>query len=198
MFPLIRTLDFLQDGAANLPDQHLPDANLGVGLGAVEQRAVGAVDLHEGLHEQRHPELGVARERQGTTGGTDRKQIVEMERWLLSALRWEVQPVTTFEVVRLLLPFTFCEREHRAQLAKYCEHITLAQALVYPLLKYEPTVLAVTSIVCAAYLVSSVFDEHLNAGLAALVGAPLERTWQCRRDVQTHVNLSQLQQLLSR
>ena len=121
-----------------------------------------------------------------------------MERWLLSALRWEVQPVTTFEVVRLLLPFTFCEREHRAQLAKYCEHITLAQALVYPLLKYEPTVLAVTSIVCAAYLVSKVFDEHLNAGLAALVGAPLERTWQCRRDVQTHVNLSQLQQLLSR
>ena len=128
--------------------------------------------------------------------GIDRKQIVEMERWLLSALRWEVQPVTTFEVVRLLLPFTFCEREHRAQLAKYCEHITLAQALVYPLLKYEPTVLAVTSIVCAAYLVSSVFDEHLNAGLAALVGAPLERTWQCRRDVQTHISLPQLRELL--
>ena len=77
MFPLIRTLDFLQDGAADLPDQHLPDANLGVGLGAVEQRAVGAVDLHESLHDQRHPELGVARERQGTTGGTDRKQIVD-------------------------------------------------------------------------------------------------------------------------
>ena len=128
--------------------------------------------------------------------GIDRKQIVEMERWLLSALRWEVQPVTTFEVVRLLLPFTFCEREHRAQLARYCEHVTLAQALVYPLLKYEPTVLAVTSIVCAAYLVSSVFDEHLNAGLAALVGAPLERTWQCRRDVQTHISLPQLRELL--
>jgi len=112
--------------------------------------------------------------------------------------RLHTRPVSTTYVLRSPARGVQPEREHRAQLAKYCEHITLAQALVYPLLKYEPTVLAVTSIVCAAYLVSSVFDEHLNAGLAALVGAPLERTWQCRRDVQTHVNLSQLQQLLSR
>lgn len=37
---------------------------------------------------------------------------------------------------------------------------------VYPLLKYDPSVLAITAIVCGAKLVSSSpeFDEYLNAG----------------------------------
>jgi hypothetical protein len=47
----------------------------------------------------------------------------------LSALRWQVQPVTTFDMVRLLLPFMFCQRDHRDKLAQFVENITLAQAL---------------------------------------------------------------------
>ena len=47
----------------------------------------------------------------------------------LSALRWQVQPVTTFDMVRLFLPCMFCERDFRERLAQFVENITLAQAL---------------------------------------------------------------------
>ena len=47
----------------------------------------------------------------------------------LSALKWQVQPVTTFDMVRVLLPFTFCRREFRERLAQLVENITLAQSL---------------------------------------------------------------------
>ena len=65
---------------------------------------------------------------------------------------------------------------------------------VYPLLKYEPPVLAVTAIVCGAKLISPVadFDEHLNAGLADLVGVSVKATLECRREVQEHINLQNL------
>lgn len=86
--------------------------------------------------------------------GIERRDIIEMERWLvrrrhcnlwsfldglscmkfmcptqLSALRWQVQPVTTFDMVRLFLPFICCERDYREMLAQFVENITLAQAL---------------------------------------------------------------------
>jgi hypothetical protein len=83
----------------------------------------------------------------------------------LLALKWKVQPVTSYDIVHLLLPFLYCEREHRQQLVQYVENITLAQMLVYPLLRYEPSMLAVVAIVCGASLVSGVFDEELNRGL---------------------------------
>ena len=65
---------------------------------------------------------------------------------------------------------------------------------VYPLLKYEPPVLAVAAIVCGAKLISPVaeFDEHLNAGLAELVGVPVPATLGCRQAVQDHINLQNL------
>ena len=47
----------------------------------------------------------------------------------LSVLRWQVQPVTTFDMARLLVPFMFCEREHRDKLEQVIENLTLAQAL---------------------------------------------------------------------
>lgn len=65
---------------------------------------------------------------------------------------------------------------------------------MYPLIKYEPPVLAVTAIVCGAKLISPVadFDENLNAGLANLVGVSVEATLECRREVQEHINLQKL------
>lgn len=124
--------------------------------------------------------------------GIGKIEIVEMERWLLSALKWQVQPVTPYDMVHLLLPFLFCKREHRQKLVQYIENITLAQALVYPLLQYEPSVLAVTAIVCGAKLISGSWDEELNRGLIELVGSNVERARQCRRDVESHINLQNL------
>jgi len=36
---------------------------------------------------------------------------------------------------------------------------------VYPLLQYEPSILAATAIVCGAMLISGQWDEELNQGL---------------------------------
>ena len=115
--------------------------------------------------------------------GIDREEIKSMECWVLAALKWHVQPVTTYDMVHLLLPFMFCEHKYRAKLVQYVENITLAQALVFPLLKYEPSVLAVTAVVCGANLVVKQsdaeivgMDEGLNNGLAALCGIDVEQT----------------------
>lgn len=142
-----------------------------------------------------------------------------------------MQPVTTYDIVHLLLPFMFCEYKYRAKLVQYVENITLAQALgtpwlhrlpgvccleleqvcicrrcadlrggcaVFPLLKYEPSVLAVTAVVCGAHLVVKQthkdvsMDEGLNNGLAELCGVEVERTLQCRREVVQFINLDNL------
>ena len=150
----------------------------------------------------------------------------------LASLKWHVQPVTTYDIVHLLLPFMFCEYKYRAKLVQYVENITLAQALgapylfhlwpcaccpefeqactyrrcadlcgacaVFPLLKYEPSVLAVTAVVCGAHLVVKQthkdvsMDEDLNNGLAELCGVEVERTLQCRREVVQFINLDNL------
>jgi hypothetical protein len=47
----------------------------------------------------------------------------------LASLQWHVQPVTTYDIVHLFLPFMFCEYKYRAKLVQYVENITLAQAL---------------------------------------------------------------------
>ena len=117
----------------------------------------------------------------------------------LEALKWEVQPVTTFDMVHLLLPFMFCEHKYRAKLVQYVENITLAQALVYPLLKYPPSILAVAAVVCGAHLVVKQtnakhkgMDEGLNAGLAELIGVDVEKTLECRKDVMQYINIDNL------
>jgi hypothetical protein len=165
--------------------------------------------------------------------GIEKRQIVEMERWIvrfvswysvrgrvantlnlpqLSSLSWDVQPVTSYDIVHLLLPFLFCTREHRQKLIQYIENIALAQALgkptpndacydcadnmepvpVYPLLRYEPAILAVTAIVCGAKLVTGKIDQQLNRGLIGLIGATPDRVLQCRRDVEAYINLQNL------
>lgn len=69
---------------------------------------------------------------------------------------------------------------------------------MFPLLKYEPSVLAVTAVVCGAHLVVKqthkdvAMDEDLNNGLAGLCGADVERTLQCRREVMQFINLDNL------
>jgi hypothetical protein len=118
-------------------------------------------------------------------------------------------------MVHLLLPFLFCKREHRQKLVQYIENITLAQALgeplrsprggyvvqncasycgscvcawiVYPLLQYEPSVLAVTAIVCGAKLISGSWDEELNRGLIGeLQSAPRGPQLYCIVTIVTH------------
>ena len=59
--------------------------------------------------------------------GVHRKDVVEMERWLLCGLKFDVMPVTVFDVVHLLLPFVFCDREQRPKLIQYVENISLVQ-----------------------------------------------------------------------
>ena len=139
-----------------------------------------------------------------------------------------MQPVTTYDIVRLLLKFVSCEYKYRAQLEQYVENITLAQALgapwlhrlpgaccpaplastvaaliwracaVFPLLKYEPSVLAVTAVVCGVHLVVKQthkdvsMDEGLNNGLAELCEVEVERTLRCRREVVKFINLDNL------
>ena len=110
-----------------------------------------------------------------------------------------MQPVTTFDMVHLLLPFMFCEHKYRAKLVQYVENITLAQALVYPLLKYPPSILAVAAVVCGAHLVVKQtnakhkgMDEGLNAGLAELIGVDVAKTLECRKDVMQYINLDNL------
>lgn len=49
-----------------------------------------------------------------------------------------MQPVTTYDIVHLLLPFMFCEYKYRAKLVQYVENITLAQALGAPCLRLLP------------------------------------------------------------
>lgn len=146
----------------------------------------------------------------------------------LASLEWRVQPVTTYDMVHLLLPFMWCKREYRAKLVQYVESITLAQALgasrpharlctrclepcscshwtdmrgtgtAYPLLGYEPSVLAVAAVVCGAHLVvkqtnrNASMDEVLNDGLAGLCGVDPNRTRQCRGEVRRLINLDKL------
>lgn len=69
---------------------------------------------------------------------------------------------------------------------------------MFPLLKYEPSVLAVTAVVCGAHLVVKqrhkhvTMDEDLNKGLAKLCGVDVQRTLECRREVVQFINLDNL------
>ena len=69
---------------------------------------------------------------------------------------------------------------------------------MFPLLKYEPSVLAVTAVVCGAHLVVKqthkdvAMDEDLNSGLAKMCGVDVKRTLECRREVVQCINLDNL------
>jgi hypothetical protein len=74
----------------------------------------------------------------------------------------------------------------------------MAGSAVFPLLKYEPSVLAVTAVVCGAHLVVKQshkdvkMDEGLNNGLAELCGVDVARTLECRKEVVQFINLDNL------
>lgn len=131
-------------------------------------------------------------------------------------------PVTTFDIVHLLLPFLFCRRDQRPKLVQYVENITLAQALgapnarvasqvsyppaaelyltrpvpscpaVYPLLRFDAAILAVTAVVCGSRLITGVMDEQMNRGLVELVGSTVKRSLECRKVTCAHINLMNL------
>ena len=83
-----------------------------------------------------------------------------MEKWLLVALEYKLHPVTPLDGIHLLLPYVDLPegcgpREHKRSLfEQYVENISLAQSLVYPLLKYPQIILAISAVICGAHLIS--------------------------------------------
>ena len=75
-----------------------------------------------------------------------------------------------------------------AMLSRTVPHtVVLVCVLVYPLLQYEPSVLAVTAIVCGAKLISGSWDEELNRGLIGeLQSAPRGPQLYCIVTIVTH------------
>ena len=72
----------------------------------------------------------------------------------LASLKWHVQPVTTYDIVHLLLPFMFCEYKYRAKLVQYVENITLAQALgVHCLLPFPRNCASIVAVLSQMLLV---------------------------------------------
>ena len=110
----------------------------------------------------------------------------------LCGLKFDIMPVTTFDMVHLLLPFVHCRDDLRQKLVQYTENITLAQALVYPLLKFDAATLAVTALVCGARLITGMLDDELHRKLVELVGSSVKHSLQCRKVTTAHINLQNL------
>mgnify|MGYP004345950501 CR=1 FL=1 len=89
------------------------------------------------------------------------------------------------------------------------ENISLAQSLVYPLLKYPQTILAISAIVCGAHLISGrsgagtgggkgklpesmKAHEPLDLKLSKRAGVSVRETRACRREMLRYINLESL------
>jgi hypothetical protein len=125
--------------------------------------------------------------------GAPPEDVVAMERELLVGLEHRVTPLTAPDFVALLLPFISCTADQCKTLAHYAKTITLAQPLVYQLLRFSPAALGVAAVVCAASLVSgdSVADEVLENELAKLMEVGSDALL-CRQVVLREINLQQL------
>ena len=84
--------------------------------------------------------------------GVTKKQIVKTEHAVLGDLDWNLQSVTVYHYVHLLMPYL---EDPTEKLKMYSEHVAVAQALSYQFLHYEPSTLAVATICVAAELVVS-------------------------------------------
>jgi hypothetical protein len=102
-------------------------------------------------------------------------------------------PLTAPDFVALLLPFVSCTADQCKALARHTESITLAQALVYQLLRFSPAALGVAAVVCAASLISGngVADEVLESELAKLAEVGSDALL-CRQVILREINLKQL------
>ena len=148
-------------------------------------------------------------------GGIEKEELMQMEKWLLVALEYRLHPVTPLDGIRLLLPYVDLPegcgpREHKRSLfEQYVENISLAQSLVYPLLKYPQIILAISAVICGAHLISGrsgvgtgggkgkppptmEAHEQLNSELSKLAGVSVRQTRACRREMLRYINLKSL------
>lgn len=89
--------------------------------------------------------------------GVTKKQIVKTEHAVLGDLDWNLQSVTVYHYVHLLMPYL---EDPTEKLKMYSEHVAVAQALSYQFLHYEPSTLAVATICVAAELVHEQSGRH--------------------------------------
>ena len=159
--------------------------------------------------------VGLASQLCRLVGGIEQEELLQMEKWLLAALGWKLHPVTPLDFVRVLMPYVElpvgCEpaEPRRVLLEQYVENISLAQALVYPLLKYPQAILAVAAVVCGAHLISgrsgvgtgggkgkppaSIQDhEPLNVKLSKIAGVNVRQTRACQSEMLKFINLKSL------
>lgn len=138
-----------------------------------------------------------------------------MEKWLLAALNYRLHPVISLDAIHLLLPYVDLPdgcgpREQKRRLfEQYVENISVAQLLVYPLLKYSQAILAVSAVVCGAHLISGRSGagtgggkgtppetmrahESLDAKLSKRLGVNVQETRACRREMLRYINLESL------
>lgn len=159
--------------------------------------------------------VGLASQLCRLVGTIEPEELIEMEKWLLAALKYRLRPVISLDAIRLLLPFVDLpdgcgpREQKRRLLEQYVENISLAQSLVYPLLKYPPATLAVSAVVCGAHLISGrsgagtgggngtppetmKAHDSLDTKLSKQVGVNVKQTRACRREMLRYVNLESL------
>jgi hypothetical protein len=126
--------------------------------------------------------------------------LQNMEMKVLHVLDWRVQPVTSYRLAHLLMPFVFCRRNARKRFRQYTDYIILAQKLVGSLLIYRHRNLAIAAIVCAAALVGDSggkdIDETLEIRLLRLTGdisaTDCELQRRCRLHTTSTIRLDSL------
>jgi hypothetical protein len=127
--------------------------------------------------------------------GIEAGDVLRMEMKLFSVLKWRVHPTMPYDIVHLVLPCLSCDHPAlHLKLTQLTENILLTVALVYPMMKFDPLVLAVTAVACACELVAAVPLETLGilGRLSALVGADMQSTEECIRMLRKHVRLDRL------
>jgi hypothetical protein len=122
--------------------------------------------------------------------------IILMERTLLSHLKYNVTPVVTVDYIRLLLPFVQCPLDQRGKLFQYVENISLAQAMVHPLLNFNAATIAATAVVLGANYIAGRLhagvDNLLLSALVQLIDSTLVCALDCHRVTCAHIILENL------
>ena len=122
--------------------------------------------------------------------GSDVRDILNMELELLRCLEYEVMPVTSYDIIQLLLPFL--DVPNMKTLTQYVENISLAQAIAYPMLDFGAVSLAVSSVVCGMRLMTGAIDDDLCDQLSHLTGTSPKLSRICLRRAEANINLDQL------
>ena len=139
--------------------------------------------------------VATATQMAGLFTGTTARDVLRMEGKLLSVLKWRMHPAMPYDIVHLVLPFVSCDNpDLHVKLSQYTENILLTIALVYPMVKYDHIVLAVTAVACSCELVAGVPLNTLDIlpQLVALVGADMECAVECVNVLRQNVQLDRL------